>query len=245
VRTGTLILGLVLLLSQVVLISLIGVFVVHPESLNTFTCTATDGATPTGVAAVPNATRGSVVPETPNPLLFSVKHLDHDDLVVLILMIIGLMSVTVCLIYGTILGRPKYITPFFCVQVFDMCITGMTMLSYFSSVQELRRFILMQPCYPLKQFLLDLDDNSLMALTLLGFVTVLFFKMYLIGVTWTCYKYLQQFAARIHGEEGTVRRYNTDIMHNADDTEMLLPPKYEDVIAMPVTEPNPPPAYAE
>jgi lysosomal-associated transmembrane protein len=245
-RTGTLILGLILLLVQVLSISLVGVFVMRPELLNAFLCTE-EPAVPSVSTTVPNATTAGW-PLRPNPLLFSMKDLDHDDLVVTILFLLGMMSVTLCLIYGTILGRPKYITPFFCVQVFDMCITGMAMLSYFSSIQELKRFISMQPCLPGRQFLSDLDDNNLMALTLVAFVAVLFFKMYFIGVVWTCYKYLQQFALRMNGTaDGNVRRYNMDVLDNADDTEMLLPPKYEDVIAMPpaAEQAPPPPAYRE
>lgn len=246
VRTGTLILGLVLLLIQVLLISLVGMFIMRPELLTTFMCTDEPTTLPSASTTIPNTT--NFVPLKPNPLLFSLKDIDHDDLVVTVLFLIGMVSVTLCLIYGTVLGHPKYITPFFCVQVFDMCITGMAMLSYFSSVQELKRFISMQPCCPLKQFLLDLEDNNLMALTLIVFIAILFFKMYFIGVVWTCYKYLQQYASRMHGSiDGNVRRYNTDIMNCGDDTEMLLPPKYEDVIAMPpVTDQSPPPpAYTE
>jgi len=32
-------------------------------------------------------------------------------------------------------------TAFFCVKLFEICMTGMAMLSYFSSTQELRHWI--------------------------------------------------------------------------------------------------------
>jgi len=35
-------------------------------------------------------------------------------------------------------------TAFFCVKLFEICTTGMAMLSYFSSTQELRRWIAAQ-----------------------------------------------------------------------------------------------------
>jgi len=41
-------------------------------------------------------------------------------------------------------GRPKHMTAFFCVKLFEICTTGMAMLSYFSSTQELRRWIAAQ-----------------------------------------------------------------------------------------------------
>jgi len=33
-------------------------------------------------------------------------------------------------------------TAFFCVKLFEICVTGMAMLSYFSSTQELRTWVL-------------------------------------------------------------------------------------------------------
>jgi len=38
--------------------------------------------------------------------------------------------------------------------------------------------LFVQPCWPLKQMLLDLDNNNLMALTLIVFVAVMFFKVF-------------------------------------------------------------------
>ena len=44
-------------------------------------------------------------------------------------------------------GRPKHMTAFFCVKLFEICVTGMAMLSYFSSTQELRTWIAAQVCH--------------------------------------------------------------------------------------------------
>jgi len=44
-------------------------------------------------------------------------------------------------------GHPKHMTAFFCVKLFEICTTGMAMLSYFSSTQELRRWIAAQVSY--------------------------------------------------------------------------------------------------
>jgi len=60
-----------------------------------------------------------------------------------------------------------------------------------------------QPCWPLKQQLLDLDNNNLMALTLIVFVAVMFCKVLcclqctyddaVFFSLFDCYLYLQQF----------------------------------------------------
>jgi len=43
-------------------------------------------------------------------------------------------------------------TAFFCVKLFEICTTGMAMLSYFSSTQELRRWIATQVGHVLVEF---------------------------------------------------------------------------------------------
>jgi len=46
-------------------------------------------------------------------------------------------------------------------------------------------------------------------------------QLYFIGVIWACYKYLQQYAGRLSETPlPAVRRYNTDVMRDSDDTEV-------------------------
>ncbi|ESN89910.1 hypothetical protein HELRODRAFT_194757 [Helobdella robusta] len=67
-------------------------------------------------------------------------------------------------------------------------------------------------------------------------------NMYCIGVVWGCYKYLK-YRELFSGSSDRIRNYNANPNANSlDDTEMLLPPKYEDVIRMSL-EQTPPPAY--
>lgn len=238
--------GLIHLLVYSLITSLLIILLARPEVLDRLDCTE-------DVAPVkpPGGHNTTAVFEKHHVKVLSLKSLDKDNIVVGIILLGCLIAVTVSLLYGTILGRPKHMTAFFCVKLFEICTTGMAMLSYFSSTQELRSWIAAQPCWPLKHLLLDLDNNNLMALTLIVFVSVMFCKLYFIGVIWACYKYLQQYAGRLAESQPAVRRYNTDVMRDTDDTEMLLPPKYEDVIAMPAAAAaaaaagDEPPAYTE
>lgn len=215
VRTGTLILGLLHLLFYIVLASLLIVLLVHPEVFDRFHCS--DDIAPTkSPLDFSNATGYA----KHHLKVLSLKTLHKDNIVVGLILIGCLITVTGSLIYGTVLGRPKHMTAFFCVKLFEICTTGMAMLSYFSSTHELRRWIAAQPCWPLKQVLLDLDNNNLMALTLIVFVAVMFCKLYFIGVIWACYKYLQQYAGRLQQQQPAVRRYNTDVMNDTEDTEV-------------------------
>lgn len=81
-----------------------------------------------------------------------------------------------------------------------------------------------------------------MLMAVVFFALVLIMKAYLIGMVWSCYKYLLQYERNTNS--GLIRTYQpTD---STEDTEMLLPPKYEDVIQMPAASANepPPPPYS-
>ena len=45
-------------------------------------------------------------------------------------------------------------------------------------------------------------------------------QLYFLGVIWACYKYLQQYAGRLQQTQPAVRRYNTDVMNDTEDTEV-------------------------
>jgi len=45
-------------------------------------------------------------------------------------------------------------------------------------------------------------------------------QLYFIGVIWACYKYLQQYAGRLSETQPAIRRYNTDVMQDTEDTQV-------------------------
>jgi len=247
VRTGTLVLGIIDLLGHVAGLSLFLVALVHPELMQnvlpespSFPLTAP--AVSNDTAKLPTAPRG------PSPENFQAwmhaKNWNVESLVAAILLTVASMVIALCLIYGTIRGISKYITPFFCVQMFDLCLSGLTMLSYFSDLTAVRAWIAAQDKLPFKEQLLALDNDHLTLLTLIIFIGTLSIKAYFIGVVWSCYKYLK--LHEVLGTQTRGRMYNTEEVNQPEDTEMLLPPKYEDVLLMPNQEnpeEPPPPAY--
>jgi len=101
---------------------------------------------------------------------------------------------------------------------------------------NIKEWISAQDNLPFKNRLLNYDEQYLMLLVVSVFVLVMSVKAYFIGVVWACYKYL------------TRRNLNEAVTHYMEedpDSEMLLPPKYEDAIKYPVLTANmpPPPAY--
>jgi lysosomal-associated transmembrane protein len=234
VRTGTLLLGLFHLLLNLVAITLLVGALLHPEWVQLTLPGVLEPSDELSLANKTNFTKNAV---------FYSRDLLSDNLLIGLMLSIGSLALTLCLIYGTILGRPQYITPFFCIQVFDLCLTGMTMLGYFSDIPDLKKWIALQHI-PYKERILAMDNDQLTLMALILFVLVLSIKMYFIGIVWGCYKYLKQ----REGFAGSARLrvYDREGGNDPEDTQMLLPPKYEDVLRMSEQQTsNPPPAYAE
>jgi lysosomal-associated transmembrane protein len=162
-----------------------------------------------------------------------------EDKFVGLLFTISYFVITIMLIYGAGKGRAGYLMPFFCMQVFDFCLTCLSFVSYFSYIPNIKRWIQAQGDFPWKQELLQLNDDWLMLAVVSGFVMVITMKAYLIGIVWACYKYLTGYERAV--ARGIHRAYSNMEIENPEDTEMLLPPKYEDVLRMTAEEPAPPP----
>jgi len=85
--------------------------------------------------------------------------------------------------------------------------------------------------FPGLKHLHTVDRDFLMLLTVALLFLVLAVKAYLMGMVWSCYRYIQLHVA----SRSQVREYSVD-----PDSEMLLPPKYEDAIKMPMHVALPP-----
>jgi len=268
VRTGTLVFGLLNLIGQVIWLGLFIAAMMNPEMVDNYVpktpvsklppvgisneneklpfleISPNEKLSPVGIISSQNDSSIINLPASPDNLQdwISVKNWSLEGMLAVVLLTVAWMGIVLCLIYGTIRGIAKYITPFFCVQMFDLCLTGLTMLSYFSDLPTVRRWISVQDDrFPFKQQLLTLDNDHLTLVTLIIFVGVLSVKAYFIGVVWTCYKYLKVYESM--GQIGRLRLYDGDEVR-PEDTELLLPPKYEDVLMMPPVQDGPaPPAY--
>lgn len=157
-----------------------------------------------------------------------------EDKTIGLMITFGTFLVTIMLVAGAIKGRPGYLMPFFCLQVFDFSLSCLTIVGYFSYMPDLKGWIEAQDCFPYKEYLLKMDGDWLMLLAVMFFMLILSMKAYFLGIVWACYKYLTGYQRVSNG----VRRYTDG---ETDDSEMLLPPKYEDAIRMANEEPAPPP----
>jgi lysosomal-associated transmembrane protein len=239
VRTGTIFLGIFHLLVHFLLLSLFAVVVLHPELAEQ------QGLVPPDSDQVPidpnnfSAEGDNYNAYNYNYQWFWQRKWSSEDKFLGLLITMGCFLITVLLVYGAAKGHAGYLMPFFCLQVFDFCVSCLTIVGYFSYMPDIKKWIAAQDDLffkmPYKEQLLAMDDDWLMLLAVLFFVLVLSLKVYFIGVVWACYKYLTNYhAGQAHG---IIRPYDL----HGEDAEMLLPPKYEDVLRMSAEEPAPPP----
>lgn len=224
VRVGTIVLGIFHVFVQLMVLAVFALVIFHPELMPHYT------EQQNNYDDVDNYSY-----ENPQ---WVHSHWKSEDKFIALLLTISYFLITMMLIYGAAKGRAGYLMPFFCMQVFDFCLTCLSVVSYFSYIPNIKRWIASENDFPLKEELLQMHDDWLMLVVVTVFVVIVSVKAYLIGIVWACYKYLTHYESAV--ARGIHRAYATEV-ENPEDTEMLLPPKYEDVLRMSAEEPAPPP----
>ncbi|KAK6625148.1 hypothetical protein RUM43_005439 [Polyplax serrata] len=178
---------------------------------------------------------------TPQPLLshsysrelWEHKTLSNQDMNVGVVVTFCTFAMTLLLLYGAVKGKPSYLLPFFCLQVFDFCVASISAIGYLCYFPDINKILIQNNHIPLSDELLGLHPQTLGLLAAIIFLLIMSIKAYFIGVVWNCYKYLtlRQVAA-----QRTVQFIDPDVQN-------LLPdlPDYETAVKK---FPTPPPSYA-
>jgi len=192
---------------------------------------------------------GSMPSDRSASILYETTWMSEGTVLLAMLVTIAIMSICLEAIYGTIKGLPKHIIPFLCMQIYFACITGINMIGRLSDPQEIRKLFTSQMSEKCKQAVEDMDDDHLMLWALAVCIIVMFLKIYFISVVWSCYNYLKN--EMLQGAPSRRTDINVDPT-KIYDSEMTLPPKYEDIILVPVNQLTTPggtapipPAYTE
>ncbi|GAB1604274.1 lysosomal-associated transmembrane protein 4A-like [Argonauta hians] len=229
VRTGTIILGLWHLLTHLFALCLLVIATVHPEMLNIFRSSSTSSST----IQFDQYLRK----EDNSPVLLDPFR-NKEDLCVVYVITFCSTIMCVLLIYGAVKHRPGYLIPFFGLQVFDFCLNCLTIVGSSLFTPNIKLWLQEQGLenYPGFQSFMNLNSDLQMLLVVTFFVVFLLIRAYCLGVIWSCYRYTQLVAAG----RSLIREYTVD-----PDTEMMLPPSYEDAIKVPLSDlvAMPPPPY--
>lgn len=226
VKTGTLIYGVFIAFAHIIVLGLLVFAAIHPDVLVPQSEPHYDGIDVQTESGISHSF------ELPARQRFT-----KDNLCVLFGISLVFFVSTLALIYGVARNLASYLMPFFCLQVFDFCLSCLTVVGCFTYAPNIKQWIHDQNLehYPGVDHLMTLDSDYLMLLFVTLLILFLSVKAYLIGMVWSCYKYIQLHVA----SRSVVREYSID-----PDTEMLLPPKYEDAIKISNTGPQPP-AYSQ
>jgi lysosomal-associated transmembrane protein len=237
VRMGTMFLGIFYLLLDLLAVTMIATLTMYPDLVQQESDII---ANYLGIESNSNST---LAPD--NRTVWVIQNpLDCDSKLFGLFLTIGYSVFTLSLLYGVITGRPRYLLPFFCLQVFDFCATSFSFISYFSFEPDIKKWIASQKLLPLKDELLSISTDWLLILAALTAVTILWTKGYCIIIVWSCYKYL------VHGEvSSAMQTVNLDGSSNSYEgheqaeslSQIVLPPKYEDIVQIPILNPEPPP----
>lgn len=244
VRTATIFLGVWHLMFHVLTLSVIAVILRHPELV----IEPTAPALPTPQSEYDNSYAPDVhANSSPNAYRkFLVRNnLEYQHLNVSIVVMFSTFAITLLMVYGAIKGKPSYLMPFFCLQLFDFCIASLTALSYLCYLPDMHRLVSESPKIPLQAELLTLSPQALAFIVLITFLTAMVVKAYFMGVVWSCYKYL---TLRLVAAQRTIHLIEPDVQDLLPDYETACtkfpppPPSYTQATQHHPPPPPPPPS---
>jgi len=141
--------------------------------------------------------------------------------------------ITVLLIYGAITRQPSYLLPFFCLQVFDFCVSLLGAVGAVSYLPEIKLILKSNSNFPYGSEVDKMDNRTLLMTVVFVSLIVLLIKAYFITCVWSCYKIL-------------VNQMNVDlartIMYHVDNDpeHQLLLPNYDEAVKDTPKESPPP-----
>jgi len=154
-------------------------------------------------------------------------------------LVLGMITVTLLLIYGVTKRRPIYLLPFFCYQVFDFVLACLTAVGHYQWLPQIQSALEDDTN---RQHISHASAQWFALFVLMFCVGVLFMKAYMIGVVWSCYQYTLLANA-------LCVRYTLTIQNSQPNAVLdnlnLLPPDYEAATKLPPGYDEPPPPKYE
>lgn len=146
--------------------------------------------------AMPSAPFKDPVLESADGTQYLIRHRTNTyrkalkDMNVIVVMMFCSFTITLLMVYGAVKGKPSYLMPFFCLQMFDFCLTGLTAVGYLCYLPNMHRYLAENANVPFRDQLLRLNPQVLSLFVWAAFIVVMLVKSYFIGIVWRYYKYL-------------------------------------------------------
>jgi hypothetical protein len=162
--------------------------------------------------------------------------------------------IIIMLIYGIIKNKPSYLMPYFSIKVFQVVMSCLTTLGFYSCLPNVRVWIQNHNYFPFKSTILVLDNQTLELFVFSILLSSILVKLYTCIIVWYCYRYmlaLHSFNNMGGSIMGGVHRCRSIVVGDGtsginfddnlsefkidDETLINQPPKYEDVVSSPAT----------
>jgi len=153
------------------------------------------------------------------------------------------------LIYGILYNKPSYLMPYFSIKVFQVVITCITTLGFYSTLPDIKLWLKTQSTLlPFKDAFLTLDRQTLELFVFAVFLITILVKLYVVITVWYCYRHMMliesfrsQSILHLRSNNGYMGRNSIDNVEDnnsgfkVDDESLMvngigLPPKYDDII---------------
>ena len=158
--------------------------------------------------------------------------------------------ITMMLIYGILYNKPSYLMPYFSIKVFQVVITCITTLGFYSTLPDIKLWLKTQSSFkPFKDAFLTLDRQTLELFVFAVFLMTILVKLYVVITVWYCYRHMMLLESYRNQTILHLRSINNGcIGHNSlsnvddnntgfkiDDESLMvnglgMPPKYDDII---------------
>ncbi|KRZ86437.1 Lysosomal-associated transmembrane protein 4A [Trichinella sp. T8] len=150
-----------------------------------------------------------------------------------IALVFGLMFITSMMIYGIFKGRPLYLIPFFCFQVFDLILSCLTAVGHYTWMPSVEDIIQQNPDLPFRDQLAGLNSQWIAICILLFYLLIIVVKIYFIGIVWSCYQFLQAANAdNMRLDDPKADMDNVQVIFTPTEiveTTVKLPPAYDEL----------------
>jgi len=150
----------------------------------------------------------------------------QDQCVVFVIVFIS--TVMICLhLWGIATKKPSYMIPYFLIKVFNVVMAILSVLGFYAYLPNVTSWLYMHPNFPLRHFLLGLDNQTLQLLFFAFLLLLILVKMYMTAIIWYCYNYLN--ALNMARSIGLITIDGFSSSTNPMGP-MYSPPKYEEAI---------------
>ena len=89
----------------------------------------------------------------------------------------GTAMITTIYIYGITQNKASYLLPYFCLKVFNVVITMMTTLGFYSCLPNVKLWIKVQAYLPYKDEILSIDKQTLELIMFASLLIITLFKV--------------------------------------------------------------------